>query len=317
LSELSEVLDVRIHPDMRVTDLIEAYRRMHGFMAGHLARAVDVLARGLSESRVRVLSFTGNLVATGLRGVLAQLVREGLFNVVVTTCGALDHDIARAAGGRYVRGYFEADDSVLHDKGYHRLGNVFIPIEDYGPRIERFVESLVSRAKAMGRFIWPLYELLDLAGSMIDDDNSILRAAHLSGALVFVPGWPDGAFGSALFFEKERGRGVEVDYMADMKKLADIFFSREGKASALIVGGGISKHHTLWWSQFREGLDYVVYLTTAVEYDGSLSGAHPREAISWGKLKPGAERVVVYGDATLTLPIIAAGLLARVKAKRR
>jgi deoxyhypusine synthase len=115
--------------------------------------------------------------------------------------------------------------------------------------------------------------------------------------------------------EKERGRGVEVDYMADMKKLVDIFFEREGKATALVIGGGISKHHTIWWSQFHEGLDYVVYITTAVEYDGSLSGAHPREAISWGKVKPRARRVVVYGDATIVLPIIAAGILARLGAK--
>ena len=32
-----------------------------------------------------------------------------------------------------------------------------------------------------------------------------------------------------------------------------------------------------------EGLDYAVYVTTAQEFDGSLSGAIAREAISWGK----------------------------------
>jgi deoxyhypusine synthase len=307
-----EVRDAHVRPDMTVRELLETYRGIHGFMAGHLAEAVEVLREGLSVSRLRVLSFTANLVATGLRGVIRDLIDSGLFNVVITTAGALDHDIARSMGGRYLRGYFEADDAELHERGYHRLGNVFIPVTDYGPPVERFVRDLVAEALRRGGGKWPIHKLVDLAGEMLEKrgaTDSILAAAHRRGVRVFVPGWPDGAFGTALFMEAQRGNRVEVDYYADMAELADLFFPREGKAAALIVGGGISKHHTIWWSQFRDGLDYVVYVTTAVEYDGSLSGAHPREAISWGKVKPRARRVVVYGDATILLPLIAASLL--------
>jgi len=79
----------------------------------------------------------------------------------------------------------------------------------------------------------------------------------------------------------------------------------ESKVSAaLIIGGGISKHHTIWWNQFKDGLDYAIYVTTAQEYDGSLSGAQPREAISWNKVKPSSKHVTVYGDATVIIPII-------------
>ena len=305
---MEPVRDVRLRPGMKVEDLVAAYRDIHGFMAGHLAEAAEVLREGLRASRVRVLSFTANLVATGLRGLIAQLIEEGLFNVVFTTAGTLDHDIARAMGGRYLKGYFEADDSVLAEEGIHRLGNVFIPVDSYGPKVEEIVAKLVERARRR-REKWPLYRLLQLAGEMIEDENSILRAAARSGARIFVPGWPDGAFGTALFMEAQKGNRVEVDYYEDMKALADIFFPQEGKAAALLIGGGISKHHAIWWSQFRGGLDYVVYLTTAVEYDGSLSGARPREAVSWGKVKPRARKVVVYGDATIILPILAYALL--------
>lgn len=76
-----------------------------------------------------------------------------------------------------------------------------------------------------------------------------------------------------------------------------------------MIGGGISKHHTIWWNQFRGGLDYAVYLTTANEFDGSLSGAQTREAISWGKLRTDARHVTVEGDATITLPLIVAAAL--------
>ena len=50
-----------------------------------------------------------------------------------------------------------------------------------------------------------------------------------------------------------------------------------------MMGGGISKHHTLWWNQYRGGLDYAVYITTASEWDGSLSGALVTEAHFVGK----------------------------------
>jgi len=76
-----------------------------------------------------------------------------------------------------------------------------------------------------------------------------------------------------------------------------------------MLGGGISKHHTIWWNQFRGGLDSAVYVTTAQEYDGSLSGAKLEEAISWRKIREDAEFVNLYGDITVILPILIGSLL--------
>ena len=101
----------------------------------------------------------------------------------------------------------------------------------------------------------------------------------------------------------------------DEQELSDITFEAK-ETGAIVVGGGISKHHTIWWNQFRGGLDYAVYLTTAVEYDGSLSGAQVREAVSWGKVKEGADQITVEGDATITLPIIVASLVDRLGGSR-
>ena len=304
---MEPVRDVKVSPAMRVCELVEAYGAMHGFMASRVWEAVRILREGLEVSDLRVLSFTGNLVATGLRGVLSQLVRSRIFNLVVTTTGAVDHDIARALGGTYLKGFFEADDVELRDRGIHRLGNIFIPVDSYGPLVERFVRKLVDEALRI-KSEWGVYELLRLAGFMLDDENSFIRSASIANVDIIVPGWPDGAFGTALFMESQRGQGVKVNYFNDMRRLSDLFFTAK-KATALIIGGGISKHHTLWWSQFREGLDYAVYITTAVEYDGSLSGAHPREAVSWGKMSRRARYTIVYGDATIIVPIIASCIL--------
>jgi len=96
--------------------------------------------------------------------------------------------------------------------------------------------------------------------------------------------------------------------MKDEQELSDIVFTAK-KAGAIMIGGGISKHHVIWWNQFRGGLDYAIYLTTAEEWDGSLSGARIREAVSWGKVKETAPYITVEGDATITLPIIAGSVI--------
>ena len=76
-------------------------------------------------------------------------------------------------------------------------------------------------------------------------------------------------------------------------------------ATFLVLGGGIAKHHLIGAAILRNGLDYAVYLSTGTEYDGSLSGARPREAVSWNKLKNEENSAFVEGDATLTFPLLA------------
>jgi deoxyhypusine synthase len=308
------VVDYTVTRDITVCDLIEKFRGAHGFMASHVARSVDILVDMVRDQEAtRILSFTGNLVATGLRGVLAQLVESGWFHAVITTCGTLDHDIARGTGHKYYRGDWGYDDALLRTIDIHRLGNVLIPLENYGLAVEKFARSLFEELVKVKKK-WSVYELLWEAGKRISDEHSILRASYVARVPIFVPGIYDGALGSQVVFNYS-ALGLELDLISDEKRIVELIVSSK-RLGALIIGGGISKHHTIWWAQLKEGLDYAVYITTAVEYDGSLSGAQPREAISWGKLKPSSKHVVVYGDATVLLPIIVAGALCRIKGEK-
>lgn len=63
--------------------------------------------------------------------------------------------------------------------------------------------------------------------------------------------------------------------------------------------------------QQRNGADYAVYINTGQEFDGSDSGARPDEAISWGKIRAGAENVKVYADATLVFPLVVAATFGK------
>ena len=62
-------------------------------------------------------------------------IKNKWFDVVITTCGALDHDVARYFSN-YKEGSFTLDDKKLAAQKIHRLGNILVPFKSYGPLFE-------------------------------------------------------------------------------------------------------------------------------------------------------------------------------------
>lgn len=300
-----EVRDLRIRSDS-ARELVRQMKASGGFSARKLGDSVDILKRMLDDKdSLNFLSFPADIVATGTRGVIRDMVKAKFFDVLVTTCGTLDHDIARSFG-KYYHGTFDADDVELGRKNVHRLGNVFIPRKAYGELIERKMAHWLGSLSSSGKEEVSSAELCAEIGARLPPD-SILHWAAKNRVPVVVPGITDGAVGFQIWQYSQNHR-FKVDPLKDEQLLADLVFEAK-KSGALILGGGISKHHVIWWNALKGGLDYAVYITTAQEYDGSLSGARMKEAISWGKLKPRAPHVTLEGDVTLCLPLIYSALL--------
>ncbi len=305
-----------IHPvrHMSTNHFIHALSEAGGFSAKNVALGVDILERMIAEKGcVRFLSFPACICATGTRGILKELVKHKLFDVVITTAGTLDHDLARIWKD-YYQGTFHADDTKLHQKGINRLGNIFIPNECYGSILEQKIQPLLDTIfKKQKR--WSTRDLIWEFGRYLDaeerKEESIIYWAWKNKIPLYVPGITDGAFGSQLWMYYQDHRDIVIDVLKDEQDLSDVVFNAK-KSGAYIIGGGISKHHTIWWNQYKGGLDYTVYVTTAVEYDGSLSGAQTREAISWGKIKECSDNVTIEGDATVLMPLMVSALLDRL-----
>ena len=295
---------------MEIVALVDAMGRSGGFQARNLYEVADALSSmSTRKGCVKFLSFPAAVMATGLRGVLIDMVKEGLVDVVVTTCGTLDHDIARTFGD-YYEGGFEMDDARLKRAGYHRLGNVLVPLDDYGPLIERVMQPLLADLYGKGTRSVTTERLSAEIGRSLGSPRSLLHWAQKMGVPVFVPGITDGAVGSQLWLFAESHRDFGVDLIGDERRLSDIT-SEAKETGALVLGGGISKHHTIWWNLFRGGLDWACYITTAQEFDGSLSGAKVQEAVSWGKVKVGARQASLYAEVTGVLPFIVSYVLAQ------
>ena len=309
--EPKEVKDIELKKGLKVADLVKSFKEAGGFTAKKLAIGAEILEKMFKDKDcTRILSLPAAPISTGMRGVIKELVAKKLFDIVITTCGLLDHDLART-WKPYLEGDFALDDAELHKKGLFRLGNVVIPRESYADIIEEKVQAVLEQLAKKGinsissyEFAWELGKFME---SEPNKESSILYWARKNKIPIFVPGLTDGAVGSQIWLFSNK-KQFKIDPLADEQKLAELVFDAK-KLGALMIGGGISKHHTIWWAQFKSGLDYAVYITTAPEWDGSLSGAQTREAISWGKLKERAPHITIEGEATILLPLLIGAVL--------
>ena len=305
------VEDFSITKDMQINKIFEQMSKSGGFESRNLADGLYALTDMIKDGNcLRFLSFVAAITSTGLRGVIKDIIKKKWFDVVITTCGALDHDIARHFSN-YNQGSFTMDDAELTKQNIHRLGNVLVPMESYGPIIEEKMQSFLEEEYAKGTREMSTEDICRMIGSHLGED-SFLYWAYKNNVKVIVPGIVDGAVGSQIWMFSQKHTDFKLNIIKDSDTLAGLIFKAK-KSGALMLGGGISKHHTLWWNQYRNGLDFAVYITTAQEFDGSLSGALVREAISWGKVTQDAKQTTIHGEITTVLPFLYLALLTTLE----
>ena len=90
-----KVVDYSI--DSKDSDLLfSAMSNSGGFESRNLYEGVDIMRTMIKdENCTKFLSFVGSVISTGVRGIIRDMLKKKMFDCVITTCGALDHDIAR------------------------------------------------------------------------------------------------------------------------------------------------------------------------------------------------------------------------------
>jgi len=305
-----DVKDISIKKESNIEEIFEQMSKSGGFEARNLAEGLDILTTMIPDKKcLKFLSFIAAIISTGLRGVIKDMIKNKWFDVVITTCGSLDHDIARYFSN-YKEGDFALDDKQLADQHIHRLGNVLVPMQSYGPIIEEKMQAFLEEEYKAGNKEMSTVDVTKMIGRHMGE-NSFLYWAHKNEIPVIVPGIMDGAVGSQIWLFTQKHHDFKLNLTADADLLSGLIFKAK-KSGALMIGGGVPKHHTLWWNQYRDGLDYAAYITTAQEFDGSSSGALVDEAISWGKVTQNAKQTTIHAEATTILPFLYSALLSRL-----
>jgi len=308
---LQPIRGFALRPGATAEELLAAYSSI-GFQASHLGNAAQVV-RKMQDGRTTIfLAFTSNMISCGLREIIAQLCERKLVHAIITSTGSIEEDVMKCSAP-FTLGSFTADDKEVKANGMNRIGNIFVKDEQYAG-FEKlhlaFMEEM--HAKHGGKMC--MSEYVSELGARLDDKNSFLYWCSRNKIPVFLPGPLDGAMGDHFyFFNKSHSKApFVIDAAEEVRRFYDIMLLAD-KTAGIILGGGIAKHHLIGAAILRNGLDYAIYLSTGTEGDGSLSGARPREAVSWNKLKREEDSAFVEGDATLTFPLLACCMLPREK----
>ena len=292
---------------MSVNELID---QMSGcaFGAGRLAEAVDIYTAMLQdEDCTNFFGLAGAMVPAGMRNIVSDLIRDGHIDVLVTTGANLVHDIIEGLGLHHYKGSDLVDDIQLKHDQVNRIYDVFLP-EEHFTDLEEKLQSVYSGLE--GTTI-SIREMLTHIGSQIEDKNSILKSAYDAQIPIYCPAIQDSIVGLQAWLFKQTGNLV-VDAFADMKEFMDICYDAK-RTGALLVGGGVPKNYILQSMLVTpKDFDYTVQLTTDRPDSGGLSGATLDEALSWGKVGEDSRYMTVYGDATITLPLMVAATRSRL-----
>jgi len=329
---------------MTVDELAESYGDA-GFGASAMAEAVDVYAEMLGREAVtNFVGLAGAMVPAGMRRIVADLIRDGHVDALVTTGANLTHDAIEAIGGKHHHGRHDVPeltrrehDETLRAEGVDRIYDVYLPQEHFTHFETHLRENVFPPlADAVGAdgeaggghahgsvSIQRLTEELGRANAEAnaaareagetEAGPGIAAAAWEHDVPVYCPAIQDSVLGLQTWMYGQTS-SLSVDAFADVTGLTDLAFDAE-EAGALVVGGGVPKNFVLQTMLVTPGAyDYAVQLTMDPEASGGLSGATLEEARSWGKLEPEARNVSVYADATITFPLLVAAARERVEA---
>jgi deoxyhypusine synthase len=277
-----------------------------GFQASHLGKAIEIAKKMRKDGVTIFLGYTSNMVSSGVRESILHLVKNRMVHAIVTTGGGVEEDIIKTLKP-FILGDFRLDGKELRRKGINRIGNILVPNDRYIEFEKVFtplLKQLYEEQKSKGKIATPS-EICRRLGEL-GDETSILYWAAKNGIPVFCPAMVDGSIGDMIFFFKSEHPEFKLDVSDDLSRLTDMVLDAK-ETGAIILGGSVPKHHIMNANMMREGTKYAIYINTAIEGDGSDSGALPQEAQSWGKISANADCVKIQADASIVFPLLVAG----------
>lgn len=303
------------HP-ITVDGLVQQFKNSGSFGAGKLAYACDIYEKMVRDKDCTVfLALSGAVIPAGMRTLVADLVRSRLVDVIVSTGAGMVHDAIEALGGKHYKGKLVANDKELYKHHIFRIYDVLVPEEAYvrldyelAEVFSRIADEKKGKSLSSRELSWEL-------GKRLDDKNSILRTAYEENVPIFMPAVRDSEFGFVHWLHASqfnREYVLNLDAFKDVPEICGIC-EHSTRNGMIVIGGGVPRN-TIQSATLasKKGLDYAIVITMDRPETGGLSGSTLSETISWGKVKSGAESIMVIGDALVIFPMIVAAVIERL-----
>jgi deoxyhypusine synthase len=300
-------------------DLVQAFQYT-SFQSRNVFKCFEVFRKMLNDPACIIfLGLSGAMIPGGMRRVIRDMIEMKLVDVIVSTGANIFHDLFESSGFRHYIGFEEGDDDALRK---HRIVRVYDALMD-DHEINQVIHLLSRVPEKLEERVVSSRRYLEILGSQLKDEGSILKKASQYGVPVFIPALSDSSIGIGLTFlhlqKKVSSEGLLIDQIRDnfeiaqLKKVASV-------TGAIYIGGGVPKNYIQQLGPVSEllfkkesGHRYAFQITTDDPKWGGLSGCTFEEAKSWGKIEQRSSYSAVYMDATIALPLLVGAILQEGK----
>jgi deoxyhypusine synthase len=277
-----------------------------------------------------ILCLAGSLVSAGLKKVIVDLVNNNMVDAIVSTGAVVvDQDFFEGLGYSHYKGSQFVDDAELRELAIDRIYDHYIDEDELrvcDETMTQIFDGLEPRPYASREVIREMGRYLTKHGKKHD---GFVEACFNKNVPIFVPAFSDCSAGFGIVLHQHRalqaGKPMcSIDSGRDFLDLTYLKMHAGKETGIVMIGGGVPKNFTQDIVVAAEVLGmedipmhkYAVQLTVADERDGALSGSTLKEASSWGKVDLTYEQMV-YGEATVTFPLLAGAVYARGAHKER
>jgi deoxyhypusine synthase len=316
---------------VRDLDKLVAMMGDTSFQARNLSRAADIFDMALRDKNCSVvLCLAGSLVSAGLKKVITDLVNNNMVDAIVST-GAIivDQDFFEGLGFSHYKGTQFVNDAELRELAIDRIYDHYIDEDELricDEVMTNLFNGLEPRPYASREVIQEMGRYLTQHGKKHD---GFVEACYNKNVPIFVPAFSDCSAGFGIVHHQhsriQAGKPMtSIDSGRDFLDLTYLKMYATKDTGILMIGGGVPKNFTQDTVVAAEVLGmhdapmhkYAIQLTVADERDGALSGSTLKEASSWGKVSLNYEQMV-FGEATVTFPLLAGAVYARGAHKKR
>jgi deoxyhypusine synthase len=308
-----------------VEDLVNAYKDS-SIQSRALATCAMAYENALKDPGrpTILLGLAGPLIAAGLRKIIADMIKYGIVDGIVSIGAIPYQDFYQSRGYSHYKCSTTIDDVKLRELWLDRIYDTLVDEEKFR-ETDSYIGDIAEKLEPRG---YSSREFMEVLGSHSKDKNSILYNARKYGVPVFVPALNDSSIGIGLTgmyvrMRKANKPFMRIDPIRDNWEIAQIKIKSD-RTGVIYIGGGVPKNYIQQTEVIAETLGhdkgghyYAIQITTDVPYWGGLSGCTFEEAQSWGKINKNATKSVVYVEATIGLSLMVGYILQKGVWKNR
>ena len=306
---------VPIDRDRSVAGLLEKMEGA-GFGARQLAEAHRIWLDMLDDNATIYLCGSGNLITSGMRRLIAYVIKNRFVDVIVLSGTAIYHDIHETLGRNHYQAHPTMSDEDLDASDVLRVGDVILNREEY-QEADEWIGSVINQLELSRSY--SIREFLLLLGrelSEIAHEDGVLTSSFKARIPVFCPDLPGSEIAVGIARAKfEKKIQIMFDTTADTMDLMAI--AQKTRHSGIISLGSMGSQNLVNMTELSSyitrttprGHKYSISIATDTVPLGCRTPSYGASHTSvFGKLMRNATTAYVPADPSIALPMLITAL---------